>query len=171
MHVIKRVHSDWFVIDSIDQVIDRVIKWSSERAIKWSTERSSDRPSEWSIKRASVCVHTHRRTTSHNSVISAQIINFICSVVLNLHNKRTCVPLCVLDHPWVFFPRASWALSQQNPRVFWYYLLSCYNAKTEIRLAGSVLMERFATINLLISSGRMLYGYQSNMVCNTNDIC
>ena len=46
-----------------------------------------------------------------------------------------------------------------------------YNAKTEIRLAGSVLNERFATINLLISIERMAYGYQSNMVCNTNNIC
>ena len=46
-----------------------------------------------------------------------------------------------------------------------------YNAKTEIRLAGSVLRERFAIIKLLISIERMAYGYQSNMVCNTNNIC
>ena len=101
-----------------------------------------------------------------------KIINFICSVALNLRYKRTRVPLCVLDHPWrVFFrvlpgpcPNRIHAFSD----ITWSVV---YNAKTEIRLAGSVLRERFATINLLISIERMAYGYQSNMVCNTNNIC
>ena len=71
-------------------------------------------------------VSEHRRTTSHHSVISAKIINFICSVALKLCNKRMCAPLCVLDHPWrVFFLHASWALTQQNSRVSWYYLVGC----------------------------------------------
>ena len=76
----------------------------------------------------------------------------------------------MLDHPWrvFFFSRASWALSQQNPRISDITWLVVHNAKTEIRLAGSVLRERFATITFLISFDRMPDRYQSNMVCYTN---
>ena len=101
--------------------------------------------SEWVSQSVSGRQRTHRRTTSHHSVISAKIINLICSVALNLRNKRTCVLLCVPDHPWrVFFcirPRQNHAFSD----ISWSVV---NNAKTEIRLTASV---RFATINLLNS--------------------
>ena len=137
------------VIDWFDWLID----WLSE----WVSSKGRQR--------------THRRITSHHSVISAKMINFICSVALNLRNKCTRVPLCVLDHPWRVFFRVRPGPCPSRIHAFSDFTWSVvYNAKTEIRLAGSVLRERFATINLLISVERMAYGYQSNMVCNTNNI-
>ena len=95
-----------------------------------------------------------------------KMINFICSVALNLRNKCTRVPLCVLDHPWRVFFHVRPGPCPSRIHAFSDFTWSVvYNAKTEIRLAGSVLRERFATIILLISIERMAYGYQSNMVC------
>ena len=54
-----------------------------------------------------------------------KIINFICSVALNLRNKCTRVPLCGLDHPWRVFFRVRPGPSRQNPRAFWFYLVGC----------------------------------------------
>ena len=150
MHVIKRVHGDW------------LSEWMSEWVGEWVSEWVSGRGRQ----------RTHRRITSHHSVISAKMINFIFSVALNLRNKCTRVPLCVLDHPWRVFFRVRPGPCPSRIHAFSDFTWSVvYNAKTEIRLAGSVLREQFATINLLISIEIMAYGYQSNMVCNTNNIC
>ena len=145
-------------------VIDWLIDWLGEWVSELVSELMSELMSEWVRGRQ----RTHRRTASHHSVISAKIINFICSVALNLHNKCTRVPLCVLDHPWRVFFRVRPSRFHAFSDFTWSVV---YNAKTEIRLAGSVFAERFATINLAISIERMAYGYQSNMVCNTNNIC
>ena len=163
MHVTKRVSGDWLIVWLIDWLKGWASEWVSESMSQWVSEWV------WQRQRQTENTQTHYITSL---VISAKMINFICSVALNLRNQRTCVPLYVRDHPRrVFFrvrPGPCPCRIHAFSDITWSVV---YNAKTEIRLAGSVLMERFATINLLISNERMAYGYQSNMVCYTNNIC
>ena len=155
MHVTKRVPGDWLIVWLID--------WKGEWVNEWVRQRQRQR------QRQTENTETHYITSL---VISAKMINFICSVALILRNQRTCVPLSVLDHPWRVFYRVRPGPCPCRIHAFSDITWSVvYKAKTEIRLAGTVLMERFATINLLISIERMAFGYQSNMVCNTNNIC
>ena len=145
MHVTKRVTGEW------------VSEWVSEW-VRREAEADADRE--------------HTEALHHITPwYLPKIINLICSVALNLRNNYTRVPLCVLDHPWRVFFRGRPEPCSSRIHAFSDYTWSVvYNAKTEIRLAGSVLRERFATINLLISIERMAYGYQSNMLCNTSNI-
>ena len=158
MHVTKRVHGDLL----IDWLIDWLGEWVEwVRWMRWV--------SEWVRQRQIENTDALHRITPW---YLPKVINFICSVALNLRNKCTRVPLCELDHAWRVFFRVRPGPCPSRIHAFSYFTwLVVYNAKTEIRLAGSVLKERFATINLLISIERMAYWYQSNMVCNTNNIC
>ena len=104
MHVTKRVHGDW--------LIDWLIGWVS--GVSWVSEVSEVRWGEV------------RRTTSHHSVMSAKSNQFHLFCCSQLAQQ---IYSCALVWAWPcvtsVFPRASWALSQQNPRVFWFYLVGC----------------------------------------------
>ena len=153
MHVTKRVYVDW--------LIDWVSELVSELLSEWVSEAEADRE--------------HIDALHHTTPwYLPNIINFICSVALNLRNKQTnvlvcpCVCLTIRDECFRVRPGPCPSRIHAFSDFTWSVV---YNAKTEIRLAGSMLRERFATINLLISIERMVYGYQSNMVCNTNNSC
>ena len=88
----------------IDWLIERVSEWVSGWVGEWVSEWVNEWLSEWVNEGGRGRQRTHRRTTSHHSWYLPKWLNLICSVALNLRNQRTCVPLCVLDHPWrVFF--------------------------------------------------------------------
>ena len=151
----------------IDWLIGELKWWVSERASEWVSEWGRGRGRGRGRQR------THRRTTSHHSwYLPKWLISFVLFLSTCATRVRVCPALSVLDHPWRVFFRVRpgpcpWRIHAFSD-ITWSVV---YHAKTEIRLAGSVLMERFATINLLISIEKMAYGYQANMVCNTNNIC
>ena len=99
----------------IGWLIDWVSEWSELNEVRWGewvSEAEADRE--------------HRRTTSHHSVISAksnQFHLFCCSQLAQ--QMYSCVLVWAWPCVTSVFPRASWALSQQNPRVFWFYLVGC----------------------------------------------
>ena len=145
MHVIKRVHGDW------------LSEWVSEWMNEWVAE--ADREHTDALHHITPW-YLPKWLISFVLLLSTCAINVLVCPCVCLTIRDECFSTCVLGP----CPSRIHAFSDFTWSVV-------YNAKTEIRLAGSVLRERFATINLLISIERMAYGYQSNMVCNTNNIC
>ena len=137
-------------------VIDWLIVWVREGVSEWVAGRGREHTD---------ALHHITRDICQNDWFHL----FCCSQLAQ--STYVCALVCAWPSVTSVFPHASWALSQQNPCVFWYYLVGCLQCQNGNCLAGSVLMERFATINLLIYIERMAYGYQSNMVCNANNIC